>query len=138
MVTDISEESKIDEYPSWRVGPSDIRYSLLLFVRIPKNIYSPSSLKIFTYDNTKFQCIIFKLIRISLWEFKWAISIETRNNTWYINSYNIFAFEIKYVLWKLSVFVISSYKYCIKYFLFLDPLLFLIFRPYRFKSFTFS
>ena len=36
---DIWEESKIDEYPSWRVRPSDIRYILLLLVRIPKNIY---------------------------------------------------------------------------------------------------
>ena len=47
----IWEERKIDEYPSWRVRPSDIRYSLLLFVRIPKNIYNPPSLKIFTCGN---------------------------------------------------------------------------------------
>ena len=48
---DIWEERKIDEYPSWRVRPFDIRYSLLLVVRIPKKIYSPPSLEIFTCDN---------------------------------------------------------------------------------------
>jgi len=48
---DIWEERKLDEYPSWRVMPYDIRYSLLLFFRIPISIYSPPSLKIFTYGN---------------------------------------------------------------------------------------
>jgi len=48
---DIWEERKLDEYPSWRFMPYDIRYGLLLFFGIPISIYSPTSLKIFTCGN---------------------------------------------------------------------------------------